>query len=54
MKKAYIQPEVEVLSLAVLEDFLVGSTGSTAGDDFNEGADDNDWDNSNNVSSDWT
>ena len=57
MKKAYIQPEAEVLSLAVLEDFLVGSTGNSAGDGFtsNESgsADENDWDDSNPVSSDW-
>lgn len=26
MKKAYIQPEVELLSLALLEDFLTGSS----------------------------
>ena len=27
MRKAYIQPEAELLSLALLEDFLTGSTG---------------------------
>ncbi|MBQ5910423.1 MAG: hypothetical protein IIW94_00245 [Clostridia bacterium] len=46
MKKAYIQPEAEILSLASLDDFLVGSTGSEAGDGFV--GDGDDWDD------DWT
>ena len=57
MRKAYIQPEVELLSLALLEDFLTGSNepsnddvtvgggdgeGNTgAGDDFVSGGDGN-------------
>ena len=42
MKKAYIQPEAELLSLASLEDFLTASTSTP--DDW-EGADDfeEDW-----------
>ncbi|MBQ1187262.1 MAG: hypothetical protein IIX54_06225 [Clostridia bacterium] len=34
MKKAYIQPEAEILSLASLDDFLAASTSSDAGDEF--------------------
>lgn len=40
MKKAYIQPEVELLSLAALEDFLGGSAESSVTDP----GDGNDWD----------
>lgn len=41
MKKAYIQPEAELLSLASLEDFLDASTSSTTpGEWGNEGGDD--------------
>ena len=46
MKKAYIQPEVELLSLAALEDFLEASTGeSTPGEwgDENVGSGGNDY-----------
>lgn len=46
MKKAYIQPEAEILSLASLDDFLVGSTTGEAGDDIV--GDGDDWDD------DWT
>ena len=37
MKKAYIQPEAEILSLASLEDFLVGSTDGETGEGWEEG-----------------
>ena len=37
MKKAYIQPEAEILSLASLEDFLTASTGKDTGDGWEEG-----------------
>lgn len=40
MKKAYIQPEAELLSLASLQSFLA----ATADDSFNNG-DDNDFEN---------
>lgn len=47
MKKAYIQPEAELLTLSSLEDFLNGSTtvpGGSAGDDFAGGTDGDDFD----------
>lgn len=43
MRKAYIQPEIELLTVSALEDFLIGSpdedtsieTGNGAGDGWN-------------------
>ena len=41
MKKAYIQPEAQLLSLASLEDFLVGSTDTETDSDWgDQGGDD--------------
>lgn len=53
MKKAYIQPDVQILSLAALEDFLVGSTSESVGDDIvdNENTDHDDWETDND--NDW-
>ena len=39
MKKTYIHPELDVLSVSALEEFLTGST--QLGADGNGGADDN-------------
>ena len=69
MRKAYIQPEVELLSLALLEDFLTGSNqpsdddvtvgggdgeGNTgAGDDFVSGGGNNNPGSTENDGNDW-
>ena len=45
MKKAYIQPEAELLSLASLEDFLDASTTSSTPDEWGDG-DGNDFEDS--------
>lgn len=37
MKKVYIQPEAELLSLALLEDFLTGSTEEPSDEDVTVG-----------------